>query len=169
MAKASKFLVIIGILIGIGAALLFLGSQAITSDIIIQEGQIDTKNDLKIEAKLNPEINSEAVFVVQTMEGIEVSLSVTILDPNNIEIITNSIITNSHEDYFDISESGTYTLLIETTNDDVVDVVGGIGHVPDASAYSISMIGFVMLLSGMIGVIVVGIILVKQRKQARVS
>ena len=169
MAKAGKFLVVIGILIGIGAALLFLGSQAITSDIVIQEGQIDANNQLKIEAELNPEINSEAVFVVQTMEGKEVSLSVTILDPNNIKIITNSIITNSFEDYFDIIEFGTYTLLIETTNNDAVDVIGGIGHVPDASAYSISMIGFVILLSGMIGVIVVGIILVRQRKRARTS
>ena len=40
MAKAGKFLVVIGILIGIGAALLFLGSQAITSDIIIQKDKL---------------------------------------------------------------------------------------------------------------------------------
>ena len=79
MAKAGKFLVIIGVFIGIGAALLFLGSQAITSDIIIQEGQIDDEHQLEIQAKLDPTINSEGVFVVQTMEGIEVSLSVNIL------------------------------------------------------------------------------------------
>ena len=52
MAKAGKFLVIIGVFIGIGAALLFLGSQAITSDIIIQEGQIDDEHQLEIQAKL---------------------------------------------------------------------------------------------------------------------
>ena len=46
MAKGSKILVIVGILIGIGAALLFLGSQAITSDIIIQEGEINVKNKM---------------------------------------------------------------------------------------------------------------------------
>ena len=74
MAKAGKFLVVVGILIGIGAALLFLGSQAITSDIIIQEGQIDSKHKMEIQAKLDQEINSEGVFVVQTTEGIEVFL-----------------------------------------------------------------------------------------------
>ena len=82
------------------------------------------------------------------------------------KIITNSVITNSFEGVFDITESGTYTLLIETSTDEVVNVVGGIGHMPDASVYSISMAGFVLLLIGMIGVVVVGIILVRARKKA---
>ena len=150
MAKAGKFLVAIGVLIGIGAALLFIGSQAITSDIIIQEGQIDDTIKLELQANLDPEINSEGVFVVQTMEGIEISLQVSILDPSKHEITLN-------------------TLVIETTNDTEVNVVGGIGHVPAASAYSISVIGFAMLLIGMIGVVVIGIILIRQRKQTSVN
>ena len=103
------------------------------------------------------------------MEGSEVSLQVSILDPSKDDIKSNTIVTNSFEDRFDIAESGTYTLVIKTTDDEMVNVVGGIGHVPDASVYSISMIGFAMLLIGMIGVIVIGIILVKQRKQAKAS
>ena len=169
MAKAGKFLVAVGILIGIGAALLFLGSQAITSDIIIQEGQIDGKHQMDIQAKLDPEINSEGVFVVQTMEGIEISLQVSILDPSKNEIKSNSIVTNSFEDHFNIVESGTYSLVVETTGDELVNVVGGIGHVPDASAYSISMIGFSTLLIGMTGVIVIGIIMVRQKKREQVN
>lgn len=169
MAKAGKFLVAIGVLIGIGAALLFIGSQAITSDIIIQEGQIDDTIKLELQANLDPEINSEGVFVVQTMEGVEISLQVSILDPSRHEIKVNTVVTNSFEDRFDITESGMYTLVIETTNDMEVSVVGGIGHVPDASAYSISVIGFAMLLIGMIGVVVIGIILIRQRKQTSVN
>ena len=60
---------------------------------------------------------------------------------------------------------GTYTLVIETQSDYSINVVGGIGHVPDSSSYTISIVGFFMLLSGMIGVIVLGIILVKERKK----
>ena len=165
MAKAGKFLVAVGILIGIGASLLFLGSQAITSDIIIQEGQINGEQKIEIQAELDPEVNSEGVFVVQTTEGVEVSLKVSILDPSKHEIKSSSVFTNSFEDYFYITTSGTHTLVIETTDDNSVNVVGGIGHVPDASAYSITMIGFAMLLIGMMGVIVVGIILVKQKKR----
>ena len=169
MAKATKFLVIIGALIGIGAALLFAGSQAITSDIIIQEGQIDGINKVEIAADLDPEINSEGVFVVQTMEGSDVSLSIEILDPQDNKIITNSVVTNSFEDYFDITKPGIHTLVIDTTNEIPVNVVGGIGHVPDASAYSVSMIGFALLLIGMLGVVIVGIILIRQRKKTNVS
>ena len=169
MAKAGKFLVGVGALIGIGAALLFLGSQAITSDIIIQEGQIDGGNPMEIQAMLDPEINSEGVFVVQTTEGVEISLEVSILDSSKLEIKDHSIVTNSFEDRFTIVESGTYTLVIETTGDELVNVVGGIGHVPDESAYSISMGGFAMLLVGMVGVVVIGIIMVKQKKRERTS
>ena len=48
MANKPKFLVIVGIMIGIGAALLFYGSQSITADIVIIEGQIDETNTVRI-------------------------------------------------------------------------------------------------------------------------
>ena len=96
-------------------------------------------------------------------------LKVSILDPSKHEIKSSSVFTNSFEDYFYITTSGTHTLVIETTDDNSVNVVGGIGHVPDAAAYSISMIGFVMLLIGMIGVVVIGIIMVREKKRESVS
>ena len=165
MAKGTKFLVLIGALIGIGAALLFFGSQAITSDIIIQEGQIIDGSPMQINAELDPKINTDVVFAVQTTEQTEVSLTATILDPNGNEIITNSIVTNSFEALFDITEFGTYTLLIDTSSVDSVQIIGGIGHVPDTSAYSISMVGFMLLLAGMVGVVIVGIIMVREKRK----
>ena len=126
MAKGTKFLVLVGALIGIGAALLFFGSQAITSDIIIQEGQIIDGSPMQIKAELDPKINTNGVFAVQTTEQTEVSLTSTILDPNGNEIITNSIVTNSFEALFDITEFGTYTLLIYTSSADSVQIIGGI-------------------------------------------
>ena len=165
MAKGTKFLVLVGALIGIGAALLFFGSQAITSDIIIQEGQIIDGSPMQIKAELDPKINTNGVFAVQTTEQTEDSLTSTILDPNGNEIITNSIVTNSFEALFDITEFGTYTLLIYTSSADSVQIIGGIGHMPDTFAYSVSMIGFMLLLSGMIGVIVVGIIMIREKRK----
>ena len=81
------------------------------------------------------------------------------------EIITNSIVTNSFEALFDITEFGTYTLLIDTPSVDSVQIIGGIGHVPDTSAYSISMVGFMLLLAGMVGVVIVGIIMVREKRK----
>ena len=67
MTNKTKFLVIASALIGIGAALLFFGSQSITADIIIEEGQIDETNSIKIDVVLDPEISIEGVFAVQTL------------------------------------------------------------------------------------------------------
>jgi len=164
VTNKTKFLVVIGVLIGIGAALLFVGSQSITADIIIQEGQIDETNSMRIEAVLDPEINTEGVFAVQTFEENKESILATVLDPNGAKIVATSINQNSFEEVFEISVIGTHTLIIEVQSDYVINVVGGIGHVPDSSSYSISMAGFFMLLAGMISVVVLGVILVKERK-----
>ena len=146
MTNKTKFLVVIGVLIGIGAALLFVGSQSITADIIIQEGQIDETNSIRIEAMLDPEINTEGVFAVQTFEETKEIILATVFDPNGVKIIETSINQNSFEEVFEISAIGTYTLVIE-------------------ASYSISMAGFFMLLAGMISVLVLGVILVKERKK----
>ena len=69
------------------------------------------------------------------------------------------------EEIFEISQLGTYTLIIKTPSSETLNVVGGIGHVPDSSSYSISMAGFFILLLGMLGVLIIGVILVKERKK----
>ena len=164
MANKPKFLVIVGIMIGIGAALLFYGSQSITADIVIIEGQIDETNTVRIDVILDPKINTEGVFAVQTLEENQQSILAVIFDPSGTQIIESTINQSSFEEIFDISEVGTYTLVIGTDSDEVISVVGGIGHVPDSSSYSISTAGFFILLSGMIGVVVLGILLVRERK-----
>ena len=164
MANKPKFLVIVGIMIGIGAALLFYGSQSITADIVIIEGQIDETNTVRIDVILDPKINTEGVFAVQTLEENQQSILAVIFDPSGTQIIESTINQSSFEEIFDISEAVTYTLVIGPDSDEVISVVGGIGHVPDSSSYSISTAGFFILLSGMIGVVVLGILLVRERK-----
>ncbi len=165
MTNKTKFLVIAGALIGIGAALLFFGSQSITADIVIEEGQIDETNSIKIDVVLDPEINVEGVFAVQTLDENEGKILAIILDPNDVQIASASINQRSFEEIFEISQLGTYTLIIKTPSSETLNVVGGIGHVPDSSSYSISMAGFFILLLGMLGVLIIGVILVKERKK----
>tara|TARA_B100001750_G_scaffold239884_1_gene248680 strand:- start:934 stop:1440 length:507 start_codon:yes stop_codon:yes gene_type:complete len=165
MANKTKFLVVVGILIGIGAALLFIGSQSITADIVILEGKIDETNSMRIDAFLDPEINAQGVFAVQTLDDTKGEIVAKILDPSGTTIIVTSINEKSFEEIFEITSMGTHTLVIDANSDNVINVVGGVGHVPDSSSYSISMAGFFMLLAGMIGVLVVGIILVRERKK----
>ena len=109
--------------------------------------------------------STEGVFAVQTLEETKELISATVFDPNGLKIIETSINQNSFEEVFEISAIGIYALIIEAESDYLINVVGGIGHVPDSSSYSISMAGFFMLLAGMISVLVLGVILVKERKK----
>ena len=105
-----------------------------------------------------------SIQVLNELEENQKKISATVFDPSGTQIIESTINQSSFEEIFDISEVGTYTLVIGTDSDEVINVVGGIGHVPDSSSYSISTAGFFILLSGMIGVVVLGILLVRERK-----
>ena len=75
MSNLTKYLVIVGILIAIGAMLLIFGSQTITGDLVIEEGKVNSLTQLEIKAELDPEINTQGVYAVQTIEGKEYDLS----------------------------------------------------------------------------------------------
>jgi len=164
MSNLTKYLVIVGIMIAIGAMLLIYGSQTITGDLVIEEGKINSLTQLEIKAELDPEINTQGVYAVQTIEGKEYDISASVIDPSQDEIRDVSINRNSFEDNFEIDEAGTYTLIISTAESEEIPLVGGIGHLPDSTGVTISIAGFIVIVLGMIGVAVIGFMIIRQRK-----
>ena len=164
MSNLTKYLVIVGIMIAIGAMLLIYGSQTITGDLIIEEGKINSLTKLEIKAELDPEINTQGVYAVQTIEGKEYDISASVIDPSEIKIRDVSINRNSFEDRFEINDAGSYTLIISTSESEEIPLVGGIGHVPDSTGVTISIAGFFVIVLGMIGVVVIGFMIIRQRK-----
>ena len=164
MSNLTKYLVIVGIMIAIGAMLLIYGSQTITGDLVIEEGKINSLTQLEIKAELDPEINTQGVYAVQTIEGKEYDISASLIDPSQDEIRDVSINRNSFEDNFEINEAGTYTLIISTAESEEIPLVGGIGHLPDSTGVTISIAGFIVIVLGMIGVAVIGFMIIRQRK-----
>ncbi len=164
MSNLTKYLVIVGILIAIGAMLLIYGSQTITGDLVIEEGRINSLTQLEIITELDPEINTQGVYAVQTIEGKEYDISASVIDPSQNKIRDVSINRNSFEDNFEIDSQGTYTLIISTSESEEVPLVGGIGHVPDSTGVTISIAGFLVIILGMIGVAVIGFMIIRQRK-----
>ena len=164
MSNLTKYLVIVGIMIAVGAMLLIYGSQTITGDLVIEEGKINSLTQLEIRTELDPEINTQGVYAVQTIEGKEYDISAIVLDPLDAKIRDVSINRNSFEDNFGIDDAGTYTLIISTSESEEIPLVGGIGHVPDSTGVTISIAGFFVIVLGMIGVIVIGVMIVRQRK-----
>ena len=164
MSNLTKYLVIVGIMIAVGAMLLIYGSQTITGDLVIEEGKINSLTQLEIKAELDPEINTQGVYAVQTIEGKEYDISAIVLDPLDVKIRDVSINRNSFEDNFEIDDAGTYTLIISTSESEEIPLVGGIGHVPDSTGVTISIAGFFVIVLGMIGIAVIGFMVVRQRK-----
>ena len=164
MSNLTKYLVIVGIMIAIGAMLLIYGSQTITGDLVIEEGKINSLTQLEIRAELDPNINTQGVYAVQTIEGKEYDISAIVLDPLDVKIRDVSINRNSFEDNFEIDDAGTYTLIISTSESEEIPLVGGIGHVPDSTGVTISIAGFFVIVLGMIGIAVIGFMVVRQRK-----
>ena len=164
MTNLTKYLVIVGVLIAIGAMLLIYGSQTITGDLVIEEGKISDSVQLEIMAGLDPDVNTQGVYAIQTIEGKEYDISAIVLDPSNVKIRDVSVSRNSFEDNFEIDNAGTYTLIISTSNSDDIGLVGGIGHVPDSTGITISIAGFFIIIIGMMGVGVIGFMIIKQRK-----
>ena len=164
MSNLTKYLVIVGIMIAIGAMLLIYGSQTITGDLVIKEGKINSLTQLEIKAELDPEINTQGVYAVQTIEGKEYDISASVIDPSGIKIRDVSINRNSFEDNFEIDDIGIYTLIISTAESEEIPLVGGIGHVPDSTGVTISIVGFFIIISGMIGVAAIGFMIIRQKK-----
>ena len=164
MSNLTKYLVIVGIMIAIGAMLLIYGSQTITGDLVIEEGKINSLTQLEIKAELDPEINTQGVYAVQTIEGKEYDISASVIDPSEVKIRDVSINRNSFEDNFEIDKAGTYTLIISTAESEEIPLVGGIGHLPDSTGVTISIAGFIVIVLGMIGVAVIGFMIIRQRK-----
>ena len=75
-----------------------------------------------------------------------------------------SSVLGAFEDNFEIDEVGTYTLIISTSELEEIPLVGGIGHVPDSTGVSISIAGFFIIIIGMVGVVVIGFMIIRQRK-----
>ena len=164
MSDLTKYLVIVGIMIAVGAMLLIYGSQTITGDLVIEEGKINSLTQLEIRTELDPKINTQGVYAVQTIEGKEYDISAIVIDPSEVKIRDVSINRNSFEDNFEIDNAGTYTLIISTAESKEIPLVGGIGHVPDSTGVTISIAGFIVIVLGMIGVAVIGFMIIRQKK-----
>ena len=164
MSNLTKYLVIVGIMIAVGAMLLIYGSQTITGDLVIEEGKINSLTQLEIKTELDPKINVQGVYAIQTIEGKEYDISASVIDPSQDKIRDVVINRNSFEDNFEIYDAGTYTLIISTSESEEIPLVGGIGHVPDSTGVTISIAGFFVIVLGMIGVVVIGFMIIRQRK-----
>jgi hypothetical protein len=165
--KSGLIIVVLGLLIVSGLAVSIFENQITLEGINQKNGKVNITEKLIISTDFDMGKTSTGVFAVQVMDFRENIFSAKVLDPSDIEIISQQIDKDSIEDKFDILQTGTYKLLIESLSDDGIYVVGAIGPLPDPyKKFIMSIISTSLIMIGMIGLVVIGIYEIKNRKRS---
>ncbi|HEY5736553.1 MAG TPA: hypothetical protein VIS47_08395 [Nitrosopumilus sp.] len=167
MQKSGLITVIFGLLIVAGLALSVVENQMTLEGINQGNGKVSSIETVTVSVNIDKETTPVGIFAVQVMEFKENTISAKLLDPSNIEIISEKVNDEILEKEFDVFESGTYQLIIESNVDDEIYVTGAIGPLPDAGKKLIlSTISLSILIIGMIGLVIIGISGIKNRKKS---
>jgi len=151
-------------LIVIGLILLVVGNQIILEGISQENGKVSSSQTLSISVDFDLQETSTGIFAVQIMEFKDNIFSAKVLDPLDSEIIFQTINEETIEKEFDVLETGTYKLIIESTSNEEAIVFAAIGPLPDVGKKSLGFISVYILVIGMGGLIVVGIYGIKNRR-----
>ena len=160
MLISSAALIIIGLILGV------LGNQIILEGISQGTGKVSSSQTLSISVEFDSEETAIGVFAVQIMEFKDNIFSAKVLDPFDNEIISQTINEETIEKEFDVLETGTYKLIIESISNEEPIVFAAIGPLPDAGKKSLGFISIIILVMGMVGLVVVGIYGVKNRRRS---
>jgi len=165
--KSGLIIIILGLLIVTGLVVSIVGNQVTLEGINQGNGEVSSTQTVTISVDFDMEKTPIGIFAVQVMEFKENTIYIKILDPSDIEIIFQEVNEDTIEEKFDVLETGTYQLLIQSSNDEGIYVTGAIGPLPDANKKNIiSIISTSTLLIGMIGLVVIGIYGIKNRKRS---
>ncbi len=153
-------------LIAIGLLLLVLGNQIILEGISQGDGKVSSSQSLTVSVDFDSQETSTGIFAVQIMEFKDNIFSVKVLDPLESEIIFQTINEETIEKEFDVLETGTYKLIIESTSNEEPMIFAAIGPLPDANKQLLGSISMIILVIGMIGLVIVGIYGIKYRRKS---
>ncbi|HSB56489.1 MAG TPA: hypothetical protein VLD38_01580 [Nitrosopumilaceae archaeon] len=150
--KPGMLLVIGGFLILFGIGLSFYGSQLIIENLTTQEKRLGIGTSMELTKELDPSINENGVFVVQTDDFREASrLQASVYDSLGQIVILKSIEHSPFQDNFTISTTGVYKLLIENIGERELEVTAVIGYLPNGQSLTVSIFGFIVIIVGLIG------------------
>ena len=166
MQKSTIMLISSATLIVIGLILSAVGEQIILGGFSQGTGKVSSSQTLSISVEFDSQETSVGIFAVQIMEFKDNTFYAKVLDPFDNEIISQSIIKETIENEFDIFETGTYKLIIESNSNEEPIVFATIGPFPDASKLSLRPISMIILVIGMAGLVIVGIYGIKNRRRS---
>ena len=167
MEKSVVFLVIVGGLLATGIILSFYGAQLTTQDLIVNEGIVRLGESFEIQAELDPTKRETGVFVIQILDFTDNEITAKISDPLDYEILSKSFDKDSIEERFEIVSKGTYKLIIENLSSEDIQIMAVIGYMPDKGTLSVGIIGFFILIVGLVGIVGVGIYVIRTKRKEK--
>ena len=165
MQKSSTLFIIVVGMVCVGIVLSFYGNQIMFENLDKAEGDVRLGEELKIVSELNEGVSKKGVYAIQILDFKKGVISANVYDPLGTEIESQEINEEIFEGEFDIVYSGSYQLVIKSTDQERIKVFGVIGHEPDAGMKSLGFISLYILVIGLIGMVVVGIYTVKNRRR----
>jgi len=165
LKKSGIAIVITGSLIGIGIVLSFYGNFIIFEDLAQTSGEVSANSDLILEVELDNTKSKTGVFAVQIIDFKDQTISVSIVDPLGRTIESKTVRENSFEGIFDLETSGTYKIVVTNSSDEIT-VFAVIGPEPDEVKQSLAFVSLYILIFGLIGMAMVGVLIVLNRKRA---
>ena len=156
---------IVGSIVGVGIILSFYGNQVIFEDLVKGESQVMGRGNLIIPVELDNTKTQTGIYAIQITDFKE-GITAKILDPFDKEIEFQFINEEVFEGRFNIATSGIYKLVIENTDEKELKIFGVIGPEPDAGKKSLGFISLYILVIGLIGMVIVTIYAIKNRKKS---
>ena len=169
MERLLIFLLIVGALIGGGIILSFYGAQLTTQNLIVKEENLVPGSSMEVMVELDPSISETGVYGILLAKIEESAISVSVFDPLGIQILSKTINQKSTDEQFKIISSGTYKIIIENSGLEETQIVAGIGYMPDSNTRYVGIVGTYILAVGLIGIVVIGVYTIRNRRKEKLS
>lgn len=169
MQRPLIFLLIVGSLIGVGIILSFYGAQLATQNLTVKEENLGSDSSMEVMVELDPSIGETGVYGILLAKFEENAISVSVFDPLGVQILSKTIDKESTEERFKIGSSGSYKIVIENSGLEETKIVAGVGYMPDSNTLSVGIAGFDILVVGLIGIVVIGVYTIRNRRKEKLS
>lgn len=137
--------------------------------ITSQQQNLSTGVTMTVIKNLEPGKSKNGVYSIQISDFKEAdNVKANIVDPTGSIVTTRSIANGAFQENFTITQSGNYTLQIQNTGQNDLQILGIIGYYPQGATI-LDVLGIIVLMVGLSGLAVGMIYLIKRRGKTDVS
>ncbi len=169
MNKPIMMLLIVGGLMIGGLVLSFYAAEWTTKNLSQGDDKITSGGSLEIITELDPSTSTTGIYAVNILDFKEGTISIKVFDPVDTQIIAQTIEVDRYQETFEIISIGSHKLVIENSGVEDSQVFGAIGHMPSDNITFLNYAGFYLLIAGLIGMVTIGIYVVKNKRRIKFS